>query len=65
MAQDQITVYPSEYKKALRNLLKGFTTRGIYDHPWATTAQTYFRWNELENLESDGIDKIIEVCNMT
>ena len=57
------TVKPTEYKYALRNPLMGFTTRGIYDHPWATTAQTYIQWNELENSESDGIDKIKKVCD--
>ena len=56
-------VTPIPYEHALRNPLKGFTTRGIADHPWATTAQTYIRWNELENNESDGIDKIKKVCN--
>lgn len=59
----EITVIPKEYKSALRNPLMGFTTRGIYSHPWATTAHTYFRWNELENNETDRIDKIIRVCN--
>ncbi len=58
-----ITVKPTEYANALRNPLKGFTTRGIYDHPWATTAQTYIRWNEIENHESDGIEKIKKVCD--
>jgi len=56
-------VNPTPYDRALRNPLKGFTTRGIDDHPWATTAQTYIRWNEIENIESDGIDKIKKVCD--
>ena len=56
-------VKPAKYEKALRNPLKGFTTRGIYEHPWATTAHTYIRWNELENHESDGIEKIKAVCD--
>ncbi|MBU2945744.1 DUF4832 domain-containing protein [Zobellia uliginosa] len=60
---DYLTVKPTEYKQALRNPLKGFTTRGITDHPWATTAQTYIRWNEIENDKSDGVNKIINVCN--
>lgn len=61
--ESHITVKPAENVHALRNPLMGFTTRGIYDHPWATTAQTYIQWNELENSESDGIDKIKKVCN--
>ncbi|HKJ78701.1 MAG TPA: DUF4832 domain-containing protein, partial [Prolixibacteraceae bacterium] len=60
---EELTVNPNEYEGALRNPLKGFTTRGIYDHPWASTAHTYIRWNELENHETDGIDKIISVSN--
>ncbi len=58
-----ITVKPAEYVHALRNPLKGFTTRGISNHPWATTAQTYIQWNELENNESDSIDRIKEFCD--
>lgn len=56
-------VIPLPYDHALRNPLKGFTTRGIADHPWATTAQTYIQWNEIENIESDGIDKIKNFCD--
>jgi len=55
---DLVEVVPASYDKALRNPLKGFTTRGIYDHEWATLAHTYIKWNEIENSESDGIDKI-------
>jgi len=58
-----IEVVPSPYGKGLRNPLMGITTRGVYDHPWATLAHTYIKWNELENYESDGIDKIITFCN--
>jgi hypothetical protein len=58
-----IKVNPAEYVHALRNPLMGFSTRGIADHPWATTAQTYIQWNEIENSESDGIDKIKKVCD--
>jgi len=56
-------VIPIPYDNALRNPLMGFTTRGIYDHPWATTAQTYIQWNEIENSESDGIDRIKSFCD--
>jgi len=60
---EYITVKPGGYSHALRNPLKGLTTRGTENHPWATLAHTYIRWNELENQESDGIEKIIEVCD--
>jgi len=58
-----VEVVPAPYTKALRNPLKGFTTRGIYDHPWATLAHTYIKWSEIENHESDGIDKIRRVTD--
>ena len=58
-----IEVVPASYNKALRNPLMGFTTRGIYDHPWATLAHTYIKWNAIENHESDGMDKIREVTD--
>ncbi|WP_372948985.1 DUF4832 domain-containing protein [Mariniphaga sp.] len=61
--EETVTIKPLKYENALRNPLKGFTTRGIYDHPWATTAQTYIRWNEIENHESDGIEKIKNFCD--
>lgn len=60
---NEVTVKPHEYDGALRNPLKGFTTNNISDHPWATLSHTYFRWNELENDESDGIQKIIHASN--
>lgn len=58
-----VEVVPALYEKALRNPFKGFTTRGIYDHEWVTLAHTYIRWNEIENHESDGIDKIRRVTD--
>ncbi|MBK6281422.1 MAG: DUF4832 domain-containing protein [Draconibacterium sp.] len=58
-----ITVNPKPYDKALKNPMKGFTTTNVGDHPWATLTHTYIRWNELENDESDGIEKIIQVSN--
>jgi hypothetical protein len=63
-AQNQeVTVIPKEYDQALRNPLKGFTTNSVKDHPWASLSHTYFKWNELENHETDGIEKIINVSN--
>lgn len=58
-----IEVVPASYDKALRNPLKGFTTRGIYDHEWATLAHTYIPWNKIENHETDSIEKIRQVTD--
>lgn len=55
---------PLPYDQGLRNPLKGFTTRGLdADHPWATLAHDYLRWNELENDESDTVQRIRDVCD--
>ncbi|MDO8952900.1 MAG: hypothetical protein Q7U86_09765, partial [Draconibacterium sp.] len=62
-AQNEVIIQPKEYVGALRNPMMGFTTNGIKDHPWGSLAFSYLRWNELENNESDGINKIINVCN--
>lgn len=58
-----IFVEPLVYEHALRNPMKGFTTRGVYQHPWASLAHTYLKWNELEMEESDGIPEIVKLCN--
>jgi len=59
-----ITIEPKEYSSALRNPLKGFRARrGVFDHEWATLWHSYIRWNEIENDESDGIDKIKTFCD--
>ena len=63
---DMFTVYPTEYHGALRNPLKGFrpdTFRNNYDDEYATITRCYLKWNELENDESDTIEKIMDVCN--
>ena len=61
MEMKLITVKPKEYVSALRNPLKGF--RDNYPHPYGTVNKTYIPWNELENNESDGLDKIRAYCN--
>ena len=52
---------PAEYPRALRNPMKGFTHGA--PHEWASLRHVYFRWNELENDESDGLDRILAVSN--
>jgi len=61
-----VTIRPQEYPGALRNPLKGFTNRGFHeDNAWATLVHSYIRWNEIENHESDGIEKIKTWCDTT
>jgi len=56
-----LTVTPKPYDRALRNPLMGFSSKD--KNPWSTTSRTYIRWNEIENNESDGIEKILSWCN--
>jgi len=62
----EVVIRPVEYAHALRNPLKGFRPNvnpHAFNHEYATLARCYLRWNELENDESDGIDRILRVCN--
>ena len=66
--QGWVAIYPQEYPYALRNPLKGFrpnTSAGstYSGEPYATVTRCYIRWNEIENDESDTIDKIKTFCN--
>lgn len=63
---DEVVMRPREYRRALRNPLKGFrpdTNSRAFRHEYATITRCYLKWNDLENDESDGIDRIKEVCN--
>lgn len=58
------TVYPEEYRHALRNPHKGFTNRGFSENnEWATLTHSYIKWNEIERDSADGIEWITEWCN--
>lgn len=65
--EDVMFVRPAGYERALRNPMKGYTTQNIRygsnRHEWATLAHVYFRWNELENSEQDGLDRILAVTD--
>jgi hypothetical protein len=63
--QNLVTVHPEEYERAFRNPLKGFRP-GFgkeQEHEYGTLTKTYFRWNELESGASDGVEKIMAVCD--
>ncbi len=62
----QVVVRPQEYQGALRNPLKGFRpdiSPRAFRHEYATLARCYLKWNELEDGESDGIDRILRICD--
>lgn len=60
---DTITIVPSNYERALRNPMKGFSPNNLKSHPWGTLSTFKFPWTTLENDVSDGIDKIIAASN--
>ncbi len=57
---ERVTIQPAPYERALRNPLKGFTG-GTGE--WKTLEMVYIYWNDIENDESDGIDKIRRVLD--
>lgn len=58
-----VTIYPEEYKPAIKNPLKGFRASGK-EHEYSTLMKSYIKWNELENSTEDGVDKIKEFCDI-
>jgi len=56
-----VVIKPKEYPRALRNPLKGFRAGKAY--PFGTLQKTYITWPDLENDQSDGIDKIRRHCD--
>lgn len=67
-----VHVTMAEYEPALRNPLKGFreffmigtdTRRDEYPYPYGSLIKEYMQWNMLEDVESDGVDKIIAYSN--
>ena len=61
--QRMLEVTPPVYSRALRNPMKGLTTNGVRIHEWASLAHVYIRWNELEERESDGIERIRRISD--
>lgn len=59
-ASGRFTVRPRPYARALRNPLKGFTG-GTGE--WRTLHMMYIYWNDIEDDESDDIDKIRRVLD--
>lgn len=71
-AQSTVTVTPIEYSGALTNPAKGFrpSFRGYntpsWDaRPYVTLVRHYIHWNDIENVASDGVDKILQFCDQT
>jgi hypothetical protein len=61
-----VTVQPRPFAGGLRNPMMGFIVDlndGIEAHPWVTLARHYIKWNEIENSESDSVEKIRAFCD--
>lgn len=63
-----VTVKPFEYYNAFRNPMKGWREffgpgvdpkRKEYPYPFGSIIKEYMQWNMMENVESDGVDKVI------
>lgn len=63
-AQGLVVIRPHAYARALRNPHMGFTNRGFNeDNEWATLVHVYIPWNQIEDHETDGIDRIKQWCD--
>ena len=60
-----VTNYPVEAPGAFGNPLVGFRNdlNGYSQYPYRTVVRQYIRWNEIENSESDTVQKIRDFCN--
>jgi hypothetical protein len=58
-----ITIIPGIYEKAFPNPLKGFRSSSTEAEDYPTLTRLYVKWNEIENSEEDGVEKILDYCN--
>lgn len=61
--QNLVTIFPEEYNRAFKNPLKGFRASLDSDHEYSTLVKTYIKWSDVENVASDGVDKIKLFCD--
>lgn len=58
-----VKIFPKEYEKAFPNPMKGFRSSTTKPEDYPTLTKLYIKWNEIENTETDGVDKILDYCN--
>ncbi|MGM9762414.1 MAG: DUF4832 domain-containing protein [Candidatus Cryptobacteroides sp.] len=67
-----VIVNPYEYYNAIRNPMKGWREffgpgvdkkRAEYPYPFGSIIKEYMQWNMMEEVESDGVDKVIAYSN--
>lgn len=61
--EKQVIILPKAYDKAFPNPLKGFRSSTVKMEDYPTLTRLYIKWNEIENSENDGVDKIVRFCN--
>ncbi|HET6559660.1 MAG TPA: DUF4832 domain-containing protein [Prolixibacteraceae bacterium] len=61
--KNTVTIRPKVYEKAFPNPLKGFRSGNLNKEDYPTLTRLYIGWNEIENNEKDGIDKIKAYSN--
>lgn len=68
----RVEVSMVEYEPAFRNTMKGWREffhpgvskiRDIYPYPYGTLNKEYMQWNMMEDLPTDGVDKVIAYSN--
>lgn len=63
---DSIKITPLEYRYALNNPLKGFRYSSVASegkHPYDAIIRQYIKWNEIERLADDGLERILTFSN--
>ena len=72
VANNTVTVLPYEYYRPIRNPMMGLreffapgrdVKRAEYPYPYGTLIREYMQWNKMENVASDGVDKMIAYSN--
>jgi hypothetical protein len=58
-----VRIIPEYYDKAFPNPLKGFRSSSVEIEDYPTLTRLYIKWNDIEQTESDGVEKIVNFCN--
>jgi hypothetical protein len=61
--KNTIIIFPKVYEKAFPNPLKGFRSGSLADEDYPLLSRIFIKWNEIENSENDGVEKIVDYCN--
>jgi len=61
--QNTTTIVPKPYELAFPNPLKGLRSGSLNKEIYPTLTRLYIKWNQIENSETDGVEKIQDYCN--